>query len=321
VNSIDKRVTVLVDGATGYVGSHLVYQLTRKNYIVRCLVHSGATLEDIELLRSWGAEIYTGDLTGASELTRAFRDVDTVVHLIGTIAPKRGENLETLHQGQTAVLANCALAARVNKIVMVTALGAAKDAPSIYHRTKWQAEQALVKSGIPNIILRPSLLIGRIIGRRNSKLVDRFSKLILSKKKVPLINNGKNQIQPLYIGDLVSVLTECVGNTSGNLIGGSYELGGSQTMTMRQFIEKLMNCYKQVKPFVNISPVVAQLAASFCELIERVPTISRDQVKLSLSDNVCVNNALTTVFGVQPTSVEEALKSYTKNGATVQAGK
>jgi hypothetical protein len=44
--------------------------------------------------------------------------------------------------------------------------------------------------------------------------------------------------------------------------------------------------------------------------------VSRDQVKLSQQDNVCEQNALNTVFGITPTSIDEALRSYSKDGAS-----
>src|SRR5271168_1864251 len=98
-----KGAIVLVDGATGYLGSHLTAHLIRNDQRVRCLVREGAQKEDIEFLSGLGAEIVQADLLqDSSKALEAFKGVTAAVHLIGSIAPKRGETFEKIHVEPTS---------------------------------------------------------------------------------------------------------------------------------------------------------------------------------------------------------------------------
>jgi uncharacterized protein YbjT (DUF2867 family) len=305
------KMTIAVDGATGYVGSHVVARLRSEGINVRAIVHPGANPIDVEFLKSTGAEICVAELADEDEpLVAGLQGVTAVIHLIGTIAPRKGERLEKLHAGQTASLTKAARKASVLKIVMVTAIGAAADAPSTYHRTKWQAEQVLRQSGLPHVILRPSLIIGRQVGRRNSKLVSRYLDLISTRPAVPLIGGGKNRVQPVFIGDLAEVIVQSV--KSDRFDGHAYEIGGPLVLTMKEFVEQLMHLQGVNKGFLPVSPSLAGIIAVILESVQDRPVVSRDQIKIAIQENICSHNALTGEFAVIPVSVEQALSVYSR---------
>ncbi len=307
---------VLVDGASGYVGSHLVFALSNGAYGVRCLVHPKAQEEDIAVLKSCKAEIFRGSLIDPSSeeaIRRAFEDVVAAVHLIGSVAPKRGEKLSDLHIEQTRAFVKYCQEAKVAKIVMVTALGSGKQAKSEYHRTKWQAEEVVRRSGIPYVILRPSLIIGRTFGRRNSKLVMRYLKIIGTKRIVPLIAGGGNKVQPIFVGDLIFAIMRCVFTDAADaaVFGHEFELGGPEVITMHQFVEMLME--QVVGERKSICSVPAPLANAFAvamQICQEVPTLSTDQVRIAQQDNICHENALKLVLDIEPTSLSKALATY-----------
>lgn len=311
---------VLVDGATGYLGCHLIHELIAAGMDVRALVHSGAKVNDVEFLKAEGAHVYTADLSGPS-LSDAFAGCSTVVHLIGSVAPKKGERLEDLHTGQTRNLIAACKSAGVERIVMITTLGARKDADNSYHATKWMAEEEVRHSGIDFVILRPPLLLGHIVGTRDSKLISRYREIIQKKKVVPLIKGGVNKIQPLFIGDLVKAIRLAVQAQDLSVVNRTLEVAGPEEMTLRQFIERFMHSLSVQKPIVALHPGLAGIIAVFCEAVQTVPTVNRDQVKLALSDNVCSDNALRTVFKLELTPVESALESYKNQNSGAAAVK
>ena len=308
--------TVLIDGATGYLGSHLVNALNAKDAQVRCLVHPKAQEIDINILRAVDAQVFRGNLAdsvtdGAVHL--AFQNVDVAVHLIGSVAPKRGEKMSELHVEQTRAFVQHCLKAGVKKIVMITSLGAAQNAQSEYHRTKWLAEQEVVKSGIPYVVLRPSLIVGRTFGRRDSKIVSRYKTMIATKNKVPLIAGGGNKTQPIFIDDLVQAIVRCMFEPLSNsqVFGQALELGGANVVSMRDFVTLLMtDVVGQTKAIANIPVLIAQIAARVMELAQEVPTLSIDQVKMAQLDNICRENALKLVLEIEPTTLARALATY-----------
>lgn len=312
VSVTDKRpLRVAVDGATGYLGNHVVDALRRHNIHVRCIVHSGARLQDREFLKSIGADVVEASLEGNGEgLRAALADCDVAIHLIGSIAPKKGESLADLHGVQTANLVAAAKAAKVKKLVQITALGTARDAASEYHRTKWTAEEHIRQSGIPFVIYRPSLIIGKTVGNRDSKLVTRYMELVTTRPRVPLIGGGDNKLQPIFVADLAQAIAGCV--TSDQFDNQTFEMGGPQVLSMRLFVEKLITLNGLKKPVLAIPSCAAKILAVCCEAVQSVPLVSKDQVKLSSQDNICKDNALHSVFGIVPTSVDDALKTYKK---------
>ncbi|MBZ0189285.1 MAG: NAD(P)H-binding protein, partial [Candidatus Obscuribacterales bacterium] len=142
---------ILVDGATGYIGSHLAAALSRiQGLKVRCLVRAGAKREDIEFLESLSVEIIQTDIVSMTEASAesVFSSVDCLVHLIGSIAPGKHQSFEQLHGGLTAEMLRYCEDFFVRKVVLVTACGTRQDSPSAYHRSKWQAEKAVSDSGL-----------------------------------------------------------------------------------------------------------------------------------------------------------------------------
>lgn len=308
----DFQGLILIDGATGYLGSHLTHQLISEGKKVRCLVRKGARAADIETLIKMGAEIRTGDLDAADEKESRefFKDVACAVHLIGSIAPRRNETFTGLHQTMSRRFVANARHENVQKIVHVTALGTREDAPSEYHRSKWLAEEEVRGSGIPFTILRPSLLLGKLVGHRDSKLVSRLINVIENKPFVPLVNGGKNKIQPLFIKDLVEAMSKCISHDYKN---ETMELGGSTVLSMRRFVEALEEIVGKRKPIINLHPGAGKLLASAMEMVQEVPTLSKDQVTLSTSDNICHDNRLPNLLGREGSSLDVALATYRGN--------
>lgn len=303
---------VAVDGATGYVGNHTVAELKAQGFDVVCLVHAGAREKDVAFLKSLGAQTAVVSLDSDNdELKNALRSCTHAIHLIGSIAPKKGETLSDLHAKQTASLVKAAQAVGVRKLIQVTALGSAENAVSEYHRTKWQAEQHVRQSGLSWIIYRPSLIIGKTVGNRNSKLVSRYMELIDTRPRVPVIGGGSNRVQPIFVMDLAKSIAKAI--SEDQFDNKEYELGGPESLSMREFIERLIKLKGTKKTIAPIPWFAANILAAGCELVQNVPLVSRDQVKLSQQDNVCADNALDKVFGIIPTPIDDALATYKTN--------
>ena len=179
--------SIAINGATGYIGTHVADELIRQGEQPVCLVRASAS-RDAKLLASLGAKVVEADAQATDgSLKKALAGCDRLVHLIGSIAPPKGTRLEDLQTGTARRYLEAAKQAGVRKVLMVTALGCGPDAASEYHRTKWLAEEALRGSGLDWIVLQPSLVVGRTVGHRDSKLVRRYLDLIADKPRIPLV--------------------------------------------------------------------------------------------------------------------------------------
>ena len=114
---------VLVTGATGFIGGHLVEALTRDGIETRCLVRPTS---DTRRLSEIGAELIEGDLTEADGLDRAFSEVDFVFHLAGpTTALSSAAMSKANSEGPGLVAAACARRQTPPAMIVLSSVAAA----------------------------------------------------------------------------------------------------------------------------------------------------------------------------------------------------
>ena len=307
----NKISTVLIDGATGYLGSHLVSLLTREGFKVRCLTRKGSSKKDVEFLRNLTDDVVEVDIKNLNDedASQVFKSVSHLVHLIGSIAPKKGETLSELHKNYTEIMVGYGQKFNLQKIIHVTALGASADSQSVYHRTKWMAEEVVRESGIEYTILRPSLIIGREVGSRDSKLVKRLLNFILRKPYVPLINGGVNKVQPIFVNDVVEAIKCAIKSTDES---NTLELGGVNPIEMRELVFALADHLNRKVKIFPLNDKFGKFVASVLEKVQDVPVISSDQVVLSLTDNICQENNFETLVGRKPVSLADSIATYSE---------
>ncbi|MBI5173092.1 MAG: NAD(P)H-binding protein [Candidatus Melainabacteria bacterium] len=312
--------SVLVDGASGYLGLHLVQALLQDGFLVRALVRPQSRPADREQLETLGAEVFVAPLAeevSAAEaliLDKAFAGADFAVHLIGSIAPSRQESFGSLHPQAAAVFAARAKQAAVKRAAMVTALGASQASRSLYLHSKAEAEEVVcsVLGRETVAIFRPSLIIGREVGRRDSKLVNRYRELIGTRSRplVPLINGGKNLIEPVFVGDLARAITTVLKLPPAQGTG-VFEIGGPNRVTMREFVEALAALRPGASVrFLNLPYALARTLAHLSEKLSDVPVLSVEQAYLATMDNVTRENRLPSLLPGVPTGLQAALSTY-----------
>ncbi len=311
MNSNPESKLVLVDGATGYLGAHLVHALTQHQYKIRCLVRHNTDPSNLDFLKSTGCEISEidySDKTAQKQHIKAFEGVNYAVHLVGSIAPSRKETFAQIHQDMTKVFAENCQKANIEKAILVTALGTSEDSPSAYHQTKRESEKVLQKSNLNHAILRPSLLIGHQVSKRHSKLVKRLLEMIATRPKVPLIHGGTNKIQPLFIGDMA----ECIIQSFQKDLALPLDLAGPEILTLAKLTQRLATLLDKHAKIASIHPQFGMALASFLTIVQDVPILSKDQVILAQMDNIASEeaNGVKMLLGHKGTSLDQSIQSY-----------
>ncbi len=151
---------VLVAGGHGQIALLLHPLLTGRGDRVRALIRDPAQADDV---RAAGAEPVIGDLEGADDLAPLLAGVDAVVFAAGAGPGSGPERKRTLDRDGAVKLMSAAQAARVDRYVMVSAMGAASppggdDVFAVYLRAKAEADAALARSGLDFTIVRPGRL-------------------------------------------------------------------------------------------------------------------------------------------------------------------
>ena len=270
-----KKATILVTGAKGFVGSHVVRSLNRRKIRPRVLVRPGgnlANLTDVDI------EIVEGDLTDRVAVEKALKGCTQVIHVAGYVSPRPSERQKLLDNNlvATTTLLDVAKEIGIERIAhlgSVTGLGAS-DKPEIWqegssnnlgkvgsgyfdakHATEVAVEER-IKIGMPIIRLHPAYCLGpNDIYLSSSRLVTEFLK-----GNIPFVTNaGMGFVDVRDVGEAM-----VLGLEKGQ-IGQKYFLSG-HNLTYRQFYEMLAQLDGRAAPKITLPHWLLYI---MCMLAER----------------------------------------------------
>lgn len=307
---------ILITGANGYVGAHLVARLRGEGAPLRALVRRGCRDEEKGLLRGTGAEVIEADVEESGPLAAALEGVDTVVHLLGSIERPRRGGYRGMHTAKTALLMRAFRAevdarqerggAARGRVVYLSALGASPEATDLYARTKGEAEEEIRRAGLEWVSVRSSLIFGRETGGRDSKIVRKLALLAASRRPVPLVGGGRNRIQPIYIADLVSCIRAAI--FAGGPPREAWEVGGPEPLMLREVALKLMRLLDNARGIIAIPYPVAYALALCARALRVEGTLNLEQVRMSRRDAVCASNRAPEACGGRLISFDEGME-------------
>ena len=237
---------VLITGAGGFIGSHLVDSQLAKGFDVR------AVDLQLDLLRHADGhphlEAVRGDITDEKLVKQLVGGVDVVYHLASAHLDVSlpDEHYRRVNVGATLSLLDAAREAGVRRFVHCSSVGVIGDVEqppadevtdchptNIYERTKLEGERAALdfaqRTGFPVVVARPAWVYG--------PRCPRTAKLIrtISKGRFPIFGSGKNMRHPLYISDAVRGLELCA-ETPG-IEGEAFILAGEEPVEARQLVQ------------------------------------------------------------------------------------
>ncbi|HEU5215805.1 MAG TPA: complex I NDUFA9 subunit family protein [Gaiellaceae bacterium] len=295
-------MTVLVTGATGFIGPHVVHALRAREIPVRALVRDPARATR---LAAWGVELAGGDVTDPASLHAACQGVDAVVHLVAIIRGKPADFERVMAHGTRNVVA-AAQEADVRRFVLASALGLderTKDAVP-YFAAKWEMEQAVRESGLEHVIFRPSFVFGREGG-----VLPTFVRLARFAPVTPIIGSGSQRLQPIWVEDLAEYYALAIGESAAT--NRTFELGGPDAVSWNEFWERLKRVLGVRRPSIHVPFGVMRSQATVTERLPGAP-VTRDQLTmLQLGDNVVTDASAVETFELPLVTLDEQLRRAT----------
>lgn len=290
---------ILVTGGTGFVGSHLVKRLASERIQTRCLVRKTS---DTQKLKELGIEVVYGDVLDKESLKKAVEDVETVIHLVGIIVEKRGATFEIIHTQGTRNLVVASKAAGVRRFIYISALGARENARSRYHKTKWEAEQAVINSRMEYVIFRPSIMIG--IG---GEFITMLTKIVRWAPIIPIVD-GESKVQPIYVENTVDCIIKSL--TDPKTTSRIFEIAGPDQITYKELFLALMEILEIDNPTFQIPITFMWPAACILEGVMEKPPITTQQLTMLQEDNICDIKEMQEVFNLKLVPLKEALQTF-----------
>ncbi|MCK6473690.1 MAG: complex I NDUFA9 subunit family protein [Planctomycetes bacterium] len=286
------RKKVLVTGATGYVGRHVVAAVANAGHDVRALLREGSNPRVID---EYVDDLHLGNVTDARSLEGACDGCDAVIHLVGVINEKEG-SFEDIHvKGTRNILAE-AERAGVRRFIYLSGLGTRANAVARYHQTKYAAEQSVRTASLQGYCFPASVIFGP---------EDEFLNLFVGMAKswvnppwpvMPAIAGGHSRLQPVWVEDVAEVLARSVA-PDFPLQPGTYELGGPEPMTVREIMTVACKAAGKARIFVPVPLFVAQIMATFMEIFSSKPQLTRDQLIMVMEDGAAQHNMTSVILG------------------------
>jgi NADH dehydrogenase len=299
---------VTVFGGSGFLGRHVVRALLKRGWRVRAAVRRPNLAGHLQPLGMVGwVQPLQANLRYRWSVDRAVTDADAVVNLVAIATETGRQRFDAVHVFGARAVAEAVRAARVGRLIHVSAIGADQDAPSAYARSKAAGEAAVFETLPGAIVFRPSIIFGP-----EDHFFNRFASLARISPALPLFGGGQSRFQPVFAGDVAAAIVDAV---DGKVQSGRvYELGGPEIKTLRQCVELVLATIERRRLLIPMPWSLATAAAAVLQYMPK-PLITVDQLRQLEIDNVVSEAAqkegrTIAGLGIAPTSLEAILESY-----------
>jgi len=294
---------ILITGATGYIGRHLVVRLCQQGEHPRCLVREVGRAA--HLFASVQVELVEGDTTRPETLREAVRGVDTIIHAAFLTADRKetpGNRYRATNVGGTANLVQAAAGAGVGRCIEISGLGTRPDTPGSYMQGRYLAEEVVRASPLAWTIIQPSVLFGQ-----HAPFLTALYGLIRTSPVVPLIGGGKVRFQPIWVEDVVSILLYALANPQQSS-QQTLTVGGPASYSFAQLVAAVLQAMHKKRMTLPVPLPLAGVGASLMQALLPRPPLTRAALSLFSFDNVTDLDSVERQCGFTPRSFEHFLQ-------------
>ena len=289
-----KHLNFLVVGGSGFVGRHLVAALAARG--ARVVVPTRRRERAKQLILLPTVDVVEADPLDADTLAGLAAGRDAVVNLAGIL---HGPDFKPTHVELAQSVVNACRRGGVRRLLHMSALGAAPEAPSEYLRSKAIGEQAvLAADDLEATVFRPSVIFGP---------EDRFLNLFSALSAwLPVIALGSPEarFQPVYVGDVVQAMLAAVDDREA--ARKRYDLCGPHECTLRELMEFVCAVTGRRRLIIGLPEALAYLQAWMLEKLPG-PLLTRDNLRSMQVPSVC---DCAFPFGIRPVSLEAAAPAW-----------
>lgn len=271
--------SVTVFGGTGFLGRRVVARLADAGALVRVASrHPGAPDER--------AVPVTADITDGDSIARALDGADAAVNCVSLYVESRIATFHDIHVVGAATLAREA-AARGQRLLHLSGIGADSRSPSPYVRARGLGEEAVRAAHPRATILRPCVMFGPDDAFLNA--LDRIAALT---PVIPLFGDGGTRLQPVHVEDVAAAAVRAI--ELPDAAGRIFELGGPQVLTYREIVARVLAWKRRRRLLLPLPFAIWDLLAAAGRLLPVAP-VSEGQVALMKRD--CIAAAEAPGFG------------------------
>lgn len=271
---------ILMIGGTGFLGSQLAQQLSRDGHILRLPTRRREQVKHLLTLPT--TEVIEADVHDPAQLGSLLAGQDAIISMVGILQGGRGQpygpGFARAHVELPRKIAAAAQAAGVRRVLHVSALKAAADAPSGYLRSKAAGERALRSADLDLTVFRPSVMFGT-----GDQFLNVFARLLRIAPIMPLACPDA-RFQPVWLEDVTACIAASLERPDS--IGQTYELCGPNQYTLRQLVDYVGAVTGHRRPIFGLPDALSYLQAWAMEFVPGGP-MSRDSYDSMQTPSVC----------------------------------
>ncbi len=304
-----KIQNVLVVGGAGFIGRHVLNVLAARG--INAIVPTRRRERAKHLILLPTVKVVEADVNTQGVLEGLASGCDAVVNLVGVLHSRKavsgaayGDDFRQAHVELPQHIVNACRAAGVRRLVHMSALGAAKDAPSEYLRSKAAGEEVvLAANDLAVTVFRPSVVFGP-----EDNFLNTFACLAKFSLVLP-IACAEARFQPVYVGDVAQAFVRCL--EERDAAGRAYDLVGPREYSLGEIVNFASSLGGRRRLVLGLG---AGLSALQAVVLENLPgkMLTMDNVR---SMSVPSVSAAPLPFGIEPTSMEAVVPLYLAHAA------
>ena len=282
-------LTVLVTGATGYIGGRLVPRLLAEGHAVRAITRDASRLRDVpwaEQVEVVEADVLAAAEQGASALGDALQGVDVAYYLIHSIG--QASSFEDTDRRAAQAFAQAAKAAGVGRIVYLGGLVPAHEELSPHLASRAEVGQVLLDSGVPTAVLQAAVIIGS--GSASFEMLRYLTERLPAMITPKWVNS---RIQPIAVRDVLRYLVGAA--TLPPEVSRRFDIGGPEVLTYLEMMKRyavVAGLRKRV--IVPVPLLTPRLSGHWVNIVTPVPAaLAKPLVRSLVNEVVCAEDDIT----------------------------
>jgi nucleoside-diphosphate-sugar epimerase len=285
---------VLVTGATGFIGHHIVRDLLKRGEQVRALVHTPTKIDERLGKPRPTLEIVVGDIINPDTINNFITGVDAIIHLAAIPLEKGKQTYEEVNHQGTVNLVNAAVKAGVKRFIHCSQNSANPQSFSPFIRSKSKSNIVVETAPLDWTMLHPSLVFGPY-----DTVFSTLARMIrLMPVVFPLPNGGKAEYQPTSVYDLVDATIACLYDDT--TIHQHYNFGGLEILTFKTMVQRVLDAMETRRLLFPMPIALMKPPVFLMHHLLPQPPMSITQLNLLTVPNVVLHKNDYDRFGITP---------------------
>lgn len=304
---MNKTEKIMLPGGAGLVGQNLVVELLNSGYTNIVVIDKHR--KNLDVLRKLHPSVKAveGDLADKDGAwTKDFEDASVVVMLQAQIGAPTSEPFVRNNIDSTRVILGLIKKYNIDYTVHISSSVVESVADDDYTNTKKEQEKIVIESGIPVIVLRPTLMFGWF-DRKHLGWLSRFMKKV---PVFPIPGDGKYMRQPLYAYDFAKIIASCIKQKK---IGGVYNITGLERIDYIDIIKVIKTVTDSRATIIKIPFWLFSGLLKIWALFDKNPPFTDDQLRALVAHDEFEVIDWPSIFAVEPTKFKDAMNETFKN--------